>query len=327
MKFTKQELQTRWSETSALPIVSMERPRSPFGVTETGLVDFRGFGYPLSDDFGKCSVFCVQQQKLNNLEFSNCDFSFCSFSHTTLENCRFQNCVFVGSSLTFANLDGCSMIQCSFRSAKFQGAQIGATYRHPETLFESVIFERCNFARTAFFAPFFRRCTFDHCSKSLDFQASSFEDTSFSGRYSSLWFSNGWPFKEDERFGVARPNLMKNVSFLASEVESFTFTHQCPLHDVILPQKGRYLHLCRFHQCLQDIQSEADKQIDRVKRELLYFIEFYNRRAGQTGDFPEYTTQEEYLISVDGLEQKYAPATVAVLVRVFQSYQKAPLDQ
>ena len=338
MRETIKQLQERWTPELTMRTLEDAEPLSPFGRLPSGLWDFRGLGY--YDVLPECEARGWTPTKevienvleracfksIDSFRFSECDFTHARFLRADILRCEFDRCLFASCDLRLCSLVETRFERCRFRGANYRRAFID-TGSHGTTAFTDCEFVRCNFAETIFYSPLFRRVAFVNCRSAIRFRASSFEDVSFSGKFGSLWFSNGWPFASDRaEHGAPRENPMRNVSFADAEVNCFDFTHRCPLSRVVPPRKGRYILVERFRKCLLEIRAAARKEPDDVRQELQWFFDLYFCRAGQKGWWhSEYTTQEQYLISLDDIDERYLPRTAAILTSILLRYRIEPV--
>lgn len=132
-------------------------PESPFGLTEAGLLDFRGATLRRAVKFAS----------IDGADFSDVAFrDGASVTESELENCvldrvdmrnvfvrrRFTNCSFVGAKLTGARLGGV------FTDCDFSGATLS------KSVASGTRFERCVFTGAALTSIMWtQRCVFDNC--------------------------------------------------------------------------------------------------------------------------------------------------------------------
>ncbi len=173
------EIQDRWNDVDTGNLrrrfLDESGCRSPFGVTEDGLCDFRGMRVDESlhqvvienTDFGKAVVGNGQFMAV----FRHCSFDafLCDGSFGN----DFRECNFCNANLKNAVIYG-KLHDCDFSKANLSGVRGG-----------NVRFEGCNFVetklwRTSFFDCKFRCCRFVNCSiHSGSLAGTSFEDCEF----------------------------------------------------------------------------------------------------------------------------------------------------
>lgn len=197
--------------------------KSPFDLIH-GYVDFRGV------DFNR--------QGILNVVFKKIDFSVSTFEASRIEGSFFNEVKF--ESVDFSNMVdlGNEFRGCTFKSCKFNVAALG----YNGTKFTNCSFNACNFSRAIFIRAEFILCTFNDCKlKGVDFNASSFENCTFSGKVQEVWFRGGYALLSHIReFGVAKENKMKNVSFFDATLVDVTFSNNCNLSSIVLPASGQY---------------------------------------------------------------------------------------
>ena len=208
MRETIKQLQERWTPEITAQTLADVSPRSPFGVLPSGFQDFRGFGYydclpdylkkfpppkypPPSKEVVENFLERAWFETLDSFRFSSCDFTHARFLRAGVRNCDFQDCLFPSADMRLCTFIDTRFERCRFRSANFRRAFVDFG-KLGETVFADCSFEKCNFAETSFMAPRFRRVAFSDCRSFLRFKASSFEDASFSGKFTGVWFNGGF---------------------------------------------------------------------------------------------------------------------------------------
>ena len=148
---------------------------SPFGLTEEGLKDYRGF--PL-------------EQALFRLEIENTDFSYslCKWAASIYE-CNLTNSKFVGMDFSGrilsrvfenCNFNNLSLINGGFNTPKSGLSFINCTFVNTDFSYSSskeVNFARCSFENAKMKWTIFSNCTFTECN----FKKTKFNNTSFKG--------------------------------------------------------------------------------------------------------------------------------------------------
>lgn len=233
-------------------------PKSPFGMTAE-LHDWRGAS------FESASIYGLSAEEVN--------FESANFENAWIEKSNFIACNFQGATFRSLADHGNSFQKCIFLRSNFSGARLG--YRASK--YEQCLFEASAFTRSGFIAPIFVLCEFKGVSfKSIDFYASSFEECSFSGRLEDVWFRNGYPIAaESKRFGEARPNLMKNVSFYDAELLAPNFTGGCDLSTVILPKSGNCVLFDRWGERMKRLALDIQKWPLNERKEGDIFLRCY----------------------------------------------------
>ncbi|WP_103072484.1 pentapeptide repeat-containing protein [Aquimarina sediminis] len=206
---SKTKFQNRWVENAAnkealLKITKiaqrggvLKKEHSPYGITDKGLIDFRGLR--------------LNSMDIKKLKVKDADLSFSEFHDTFIERSKFNNVVFHQTDFSKFRDIGNEFTNVYFLKCKFIEASIG----YKGTRFQLSFLEDCNFRRATFTRAEFTNCKITNCKlNGMDFFGSSFENCSFIGEYKDLWFRGGYPHPEDKKdFGRAKRNKMKNVSF------------------------------------------------------------------------------------------------------------------
>jgi uncharacterized protein YjbI with pentapeptide repeats len=171
---------------------------SPFGTTEQGSEDFRGFSlsWVIKD-----AAFAPIQIEGAEICLSGSSSSGVSF-HPVFERSQFSECDFDGSTLYEGSLDQCKFDRCSFDRAgvghshgKFGIAEkLKALFgkRQERMLISDCQFNSCSFKSTRFWHPFLHECVFNDCRIiGVDFQASILDKVRFEGLLKEVTFRGG----------------------------------------------------------------------------------------------------------------------------------------
>lgn len=247
------QLETRWQEAAGKEFVDRLKllgrsgngfnvSESPFGIVKDGRLDLRGLRFS-------------EKIELRRVAFMPADFGGASLKGIWLERCAFNQSTFEGSSLRKIAEHGNAFTKCSFLKTSFQEAAIG----YKGSRFESCTFDRVDFSRAIFIRPEFDDCAFYHCKfGGSDFNGSSFERCRFVGELRRVWFRGGFAHPNDlSRFGLPRPNHMIEVSFESATLHDVTFSNNCDLSSVRLPNNGRYALVTKWPQKLLNLQAES----------------------------------------------------------------------
>lgn len=204
---------------------TLKKEYSPFGLTESGLNDFRGLNF--------------SRQIMKKVNVENADLSHCCYINSRIEKSIFKNVIFNKVDFTDITDKGNLFENVKFSNCKFNLAGLG----YDGSQFINCIFEKVNFTRTIFVRNEFIKSQFIDCKfKGVDFNASSFENCSFKGKLEDVWFRGGYAYPSgNEDFGKAKKNEMKNVSFAEATLIGATFSNLCDLSTIILPKTGNYL--------------------------------------------------------------------------------------
>ncbi|MFF2888251.1 pentapeptide repeat-containing protein [Paenibacillus sp. NPDC057967] len=149
-------------------------PSSPFGLTDDGREDYRGF---------------TLNTTIQYLKTERIDLSYALFAESSLNTSEFTNCCFDG-----VKLDGRYMTrqfnECSFRGAKLNNARLGERFEDcdftgcnlSKAIASDATFIRCRFDDVQFRGAMFMHCRFEDCSfEGAKLHHSSFAGSRFSG--------------------------------------------------------------------------------------------------------------------------------------------------
>lgn len=246
------------------------------------------------DGRADCRGFKSEGKPIKNVEFRDLDFTFASFAHSRIEDSLFSNCLFVNADFSDFRDHGNRFERCKFVSVKFNGAYIG--YRGSEFL--DCRFEQCKFAKSLFVRAEFTNVDFVNCRlRGIDFDASSFKNSSFSGELRDVWFRGGFALPDEEqRFGKPRPNKMENVSFEHAELSDLTFSDNCDLSTVRIDQTGKVFLFDKWRQRLERLKSEFISWEDAEQKEADIFTFAYLVHADN---------QDWHIISAEEVERDH----------------------
>lgn len=236
--------------------------------TEEGLLDLRGI--PLLFEPG---------MELRKIRIRETDFSYAQFGHTILKECIFEHVIFEELHNSRWNERGCRFINVDFSKAKLHNAGIGVN----GSVYERVKFRGTDFTGASFIRPQFFDCDFSKAKlKKLDFNASNFVNCKFNGKLESVWFRRYYPLKSDEQsFGKAVPNEMRNVDFSKASLWDVMFTGGLDLSDVILPPDGSHILFHHFDVALRKLQEKVEdlSWTNDEKKEVMIWIEGFLTHA------------------------------------------------
>lgn len=236
----------------------------------------------------------LNHSKIYNCTFDKVDFSISIFQSSWIENCVFKNCVFLNVDFSGISDHNNTFDHCTFTNCKFQGAALG----YKGSQYKNSTFEKCNFTKTLFSRAEFSNIRFiENKLKNIDFNASSFEDCSFEGKLSDLWFRGGFANESDyNTFGFPKKNQMKNVSFADAEFQYLTFSGDCDLSTVQIKNDNKHFKFDQLDRRLNCLKAELDSFLAKDKLEVEILIKSYER-------FVE--TQKWCLISRSELDQVF----------------------
>ena len=259
---------------------SLNASHSPFDRTEDGRTDFRGID--------------LRNLEINGILTENADFSFSKFNSSWIKGSRFKGVKFENCDFSEISDFENEYTDVEFSKSKFHRAALG---------YKGSSFTQCRFDYTAFSQAVFIRGEFDHCIfsncklKGCDFNASSFESCKFIGKLDSVWFRGGFALGSDElHFGKPKKNRMKNVSFEDAELVGVTFSNNCDLSTIKLPEQGIYHLFDHWNERLHWVRSSIDKwpKDQRDKVDLFVYVHSVHSK-----------TQDWYLLNEEEIQHEY----------------------
>lgn len=253
---------------------NIKNENSPFNILNNKLLDFRGLQ--------------LNNIKISNANIINSDLSYSNFKFTRIEHSTFNNVIFERVEFCEFSDYGNQFINCHFGKCKFKGSVIG----YEGTKFINCSFVNSNFEKTLFIRGEFLNCIFNACRLNrLDFNASSFENCIFYGKLDNVWFRGGYPFHSDiKEFGLAKKNQMKNVSFEKADLIDVTFSNECDLSSIIVPNNGKYFVFNNWDQRLLKLKNSVTNWPEKQKKEAEIFANSYLVHS---------KTQDWYIINTD----------------------------
>lgn len=271
--------------------------QSPFGRQKDDLIDFRGYS--------------ARRILVKEVQSKDLDLSYSDFSSARMENNSFENCLFEKSDFTSATDHGNRFDDCIFVNCKFKHAILG----YQGSNYRNCVFKECDFQRADFIRAEFVDTSFLNCRlKSIDFNASSFENCSFEGLLDDVWFRGTFAFESDFlEFGQPKPNKMLNVSFEKADLKDITFSNGCDLSTVKIKDNGRYFKYDNWYQRLQFLAQEVELWDDeRQRNDVAKFLKVSMVHA---------PTQDWEILSLDDWEKFYGGGeVVAKIVETLNSY-------
>ncbi len=283
------DFQIRWDDI-ALSFFKEFKPKilstknklinSPFGLTEDGKQDYRGFQ--------------LEGQQIRKIIFEEADFSYSNFSRSSFEKCEFNKVVFSKADFTEFSERGNVFFDSEFTKCKIIKAGIG----YLGTKYIDVAFNNCNFQGAVFIRPEYDRCFFENCKlNGIDFNASSFVDCQFQGILKEVWFRGNFASQEESKqFGQSRVNEMINVSFKLAELQDVTFSDGCDLSTVILPEDSTYLYCDNWESRLMKLKNGITKLSKETAFEVQIFCDSYLVHADN---------QHQYILNSEDVKREY----------------------
>lgn len=215
---------------------------SPFGLTDDGLLDFRGLRV-------------AEKVQLRRVTFAPADFGTASWKGAWLERCTFKNAQFDGVGFQNVAEHGNEFFECCFLRSSFRGAAIG--YRGSR--FVTCTFDHVDFSRAIFVRPEFDGSAFYHCKlDGCDLNGSSFERCRFVGALRNVWFRGGFAYPNDvSEYGQPRENRMAEVSFESACLRDVTFSDGCNLASVKPPTDRHHALIAQWPEKIRNLQELA----------------------------------------------------------------------
>jgi hypothetical protein len=250
----------RWKGPEDLNLKALNLNRSPFGL-KNGYEDFRGLTFP-------------RGLKLINGKYENLDLSSAVFTNTWVEKNNFTKVIFYGTSFSEISDHGNKFLNCHFEKTDFRGAGLG----YLGTNYSNCHFVQCNFSKAVFIRAVFFGCTFENCKmKNVDFNASSFQDCIFKGRYDDIWFRGDYKFPDGRsQFGEPLLNRMDRVSFEEAELHRLAFSQGCSLDSIIIPKNGSYTFVKKdWRRVLLGLEHQAALLPPALGKEIGIFTSVY----------------------------------------------------
>jgi uncharacterized protein YjbI with pentapeptide repeats len=275
-------------------VLSMDQ--SPFGRLDSDLIDFRGY--------------FAHRILIKNATLKDIDLSYADFSSSWMEANRFENCLFVKTDFSDVADHGNAFEHCVFLNCKFKLAVLG----YQGSRYRNCNFNECGFQRTNFIRPEFVNTDFINCRlKSVDFNASSFENCKFEGLLDDVWFRGTFPLESDvEHFGQPKINKMENVSFENADLHYPAFSNWCDLSTVKIKSDGRHFKYDNWYRRLQFLGKEIESWDDeRQRNEGARFVKVYTVHA---------PTQEWYIVNLDDLEKSYGVDVARKIIDILNRY-------
>lgn len=170
----KKSLQARWNA----PITGADLSESHYGVTEEGLLDFRGAGLTSMFKFEVTKV-DFSYSYLRTLKANVGHVSSCSISKSKFYDVKYDGtfspyvmseCVFEKGLLSVDIASG-KWVGCIFDGVNFKKSSAGK-----RVVFDKCVFSSCNMTRVQFMECTFKECVFKNCNTSewTSFAASKF---------------------------------------------------------------------------------------------------------------------------------------------------------
>lgn len=280
---------------------------APFGaMPQSGRLDLRNLSVAAWAQGSRASHDrpCLRRVSIKHADLSEADLSL-----TRLEGCEFDDVKFDRASLMDASDHGNQFRHCSFENTDLTDVILG--YRGSK--FHSCTFRRAKFRRSRFIRCEFTNCIFDFCAlNSCDFNGSSFEDCGFLGPLKDVWFRGSFPLESHcEKYGTPRFNTMKSVSFEKATPRLLTFSDNCDLSTVILPNNDRYALFDRWPLRLEWVLEHVQSWPDNLKSQAESYIQIFQTHA---------LKQNWYLLAIDDLISHLGEETASRLWRSLHDF-------
>lgn len=258
----------------------LKNEHSPFGLTEDGLIDFRGID--------------LRQQQIKKINVQNIDLSQSQFVNSWIEDSVFENANFENVDFSEMSEHGNQFHKVRFSNCKFNYAAIG----YKGSQYEDCLFEKSNFTKAIFTRGEFTKSQLIDCKlKGIDFNASSFENCSFVGKLEDVWFRGGYAYPSDNtNFGKAKKNQMKNVSFSNAILEGVNFSNGCDLSTVQLPSTNNYILFDNWKKRLEHLKKVIKEWAAPQREEAEIFSNTFLIHA---------RTQDWFIINIEELQRDF----------------------
>jgi uncharacterized protein YjbI with pentapeptide repeats len=243
---TKAELISRWGNLETINL-----PDSPFGATEEGHSDFRGFAF-------------LRKSEIKAFKLENCDFSYANFTKRWIQGTTFNHCVFDNAVLSEISDHTNRFTHCTFRKTNFKKAALG----FKASRFTNCLFEGCDFTGSIFSNAIFKNCTFiENKLKSVDFQVSGFWDCSFTGVLSDLTFRGQYQYKDQkERDPFPQEVGLHRVDFTEAVMSHIALRNNCPIDNLKLPNDGSAF-MCKASVVLERLEAIVETSLSKNEHE------------------------------------------------------------
>jgi len=212
-------------------------------LTQEERIDLRGL------TFGK--IITYRRKKLFNLDLESSTFKYLELRKCKVENVSFKN-ISAGVWRDSAS---------NYQSTDFSGAVLGSSAIGLDgSTYQDVDFTGADLRQASFYRPKFIRCDFSRARlRRTDFAASAFDEVTFKGDLSNVWFNRTYRFPGDEkRYGRAEPNRMYRVDFRNARLYGVVFTGGLDLSTIMLPEDGSLLLIHRFAEVLERAAKSLD---------------------------------------------------------------------
>jgi uncharacterized protein YjbI with pentapeptide repeats len=235
-------LRDRWKNTKC----KLDEP-SPFGLTQDGLMDFRGAEVLWPENSLRPSI------RINAKKY---DLSHCVFDDVAFNYSTFEDCTLVKSKIEYSHFVGCEFRNCSFVGSRFKGNSTG---------FSSALFHECKFERAAISRINFELCQFLNCPIHGDtwshnqFDRTVFKNCIFEGNFDDcrFWGTNpGRPKIPFSQRGAIMDCDLRRASFTLSDmICGFKLSNiQLPEDGSMIIVAGRDVAACK-----QTFKADSEK--------------------------------------------------------------------
>jgi uncharacterized protein YjbI with pentapeptide repeats len=228
---------TAWRERWAGTEPDEALKTQPFGKTEDGLIDLRGFRL--------CPPQARRKASLNHAVIKGIDFTAGFLAETIAEHSVFQDCVFDYTDMNNFSDKGNIFTNCRFYRCEWQAGSIGTDWNTSkrgeyQSRYVNCHFENIKLTRTSIGDPHFVGCSFVFKKLStIDFGCSGFVNCRFEGMFQDITFRGQY---EDEDYTArkGKPEFagFTNVSFEKAALQWFTIRDGFPFQSVKMPADG-----------------------------------------------------------------------------------------
>lgn len=235
------------------------------------------------------------------------------FSKEVFRNVMVEGVVFVGCTFNKCRFKevvekGNEFIDCEFTNCTIENSYIG----YNQSSFENCSFIENKIKKTSFICPIFKRTKFYGTFSNIDFNASAFDNCVFEGQLKDVWFKGGFQSKAiAKRLGPSMPNKMLKVDFSKSTLNHTTFSNNCLLDTVLIPNDAKYLKVDKWNDFIACLESNKKNAKDNILTHLELFLNVYKVHA---------STQDQYILNTDDIIELFDSEFSVFLKDIFEEW-------
>ncbi|GAA5266345.1 fluoroquinolone resistance protein [Acidiphilium sp. MT5] len=253
----------RWASID--PEDALKAP--PFGKTEDGLLDFRGFRL--------CRPEARRKAILNRTLLRGCDFTAAILAETISEHAVIENCIFDYTDMNEFGDYGSNFTNCRFFRCEWQAGAIGYDTNKSQrgeyqSRYMNCHFENVKLTKTSIGDPHFFGCSFIFKKLSgIDFGCSFFVNCRFEGAFQDLTFRGKYHDEHDTaRKGDPQFVGFLDVSFEKAALQWFTLRDGFPVRSTKMPNDGSAF-IADLRKLCQDQHALANRLPDQRSRAVM----------------------------------------------------------